>query len=299
VEAGGEPAQGDRVLRDRILEFLVKAAREAKERTSWINPNAEYEQALEQFLDGILLGRRSVRFRSAFLPFVRALAPLGMLRSLGQVALKCALPGVPDVYQGTERWDLSLVDPDNRRPVDFALRRQSLDRMEPWLDPDAAPGGRRDFALELLGRWADGEVKQYVLARALRFRRAHAGLFLGGAYRPLATDRGASSTWAAFAREHGGETLIACVRVKGPAQGGPSPRWAEPPGQGRETLLLPPEWSGSAWTNLFTDTVFRASASGEGQPGAGPEQAGPAGPGLDLSALMEDYPVAWLRRVEA
>lgn len=291
----GNPAPCDSRLRDRVLEFMIKAAREAKTDSSWINPNEAYEKALEGLLDGLLTGRGSARFLAALPPFIKTVAPLGMLRSLSQLALKCGLPGVPDIYQGAEHWDLSLVDPDNRRPVDYSGRIPALEKMEPWIAPDS-PGrdpDRREWALGLLGRWPDGEIKQYVTARTLRWRKEHSDLFLKGGYRPLIPDSGAKSGWIAFAREGSGKTLIVCVRILGNGTDRPVPAWTTPPSAAGERLPLPPEWGEGNWINLFTGTSFAAHAA----PAAHGGQAGQVdseGPKLDLAEIGRDFPIAWL-----
>jgi (1->4)-alpha-D-glucan 1-alpha-D-glucosylmutase len=110
-------------LRARMQAYLQKAVKEAKVHTSWVNPDDEWERAVQQFVAQLLDRERSERFWRDFLPFQRRIARVGVVNSLAQVALKVASPGVPDFYQGSELWDFSLVDPDNRRQVDFARRR--------------------------------------------------------------------------------------------------------------------------------------------------------------------------------
>ena len=156
-----------RALGDRIVEYMLKAAREAKLRTSWTNPDAPYERALEDFVRAILDPERSPAFLESFRTGARSLAATAVTNSLAQLVLKLTAPGVPDTYQGTELWDLSLVDPDNRRPVDFALRASALEAL------DAAVAGgtpREAIARDLLAGWMDGRIKLYVLATLLRAR---------------------------------------------------------------------------------------------------------------------------------
>lgn len=314
LRADGEPQLPDGELRERLYAYWIKSAREAKVHTSWINPNEAYEQALARMLDGLLSGPGRRRFRSALFPFMQHCAALGALRSLSHAALKIALPGVPDIYQGTERWDLSLVDPDNRRPVDFRDRQWVQESLEPYVDteaalaaadanprdgaagspPSAVEPSRRDFALGLLTHWPDGRIKQYVLSRMLRWRRAHAELFRAGSYRPLAVEHTPATGWLAFAREprqaegslrtEAQGILICCVRVRGPGKAGnPAtggyPAWSE--AMEPETLRLPAEWADRTWTNLFTGTAFRALADGDSAR-------------LDLGVLGADFPIAWL-----
>jgi (1->4)-alpha-D-glucan 1-alpha-D-glucosylmutase len=122
----GDAAAGSLV--DRIAAYMEKATKEAKRRTSWINPDAGYDQALRDFVTRLLAPRSP--FRDAFLPFQRLVALYGSVNSLAQTLLKIASPGIPEFYQGSELWDLSLVDPDNRRPVDFAARQRLLDELQ-------------------------------------------------------------------------------------------------------------------------------------------------------------------------
>ncbi|HEX7053501.1 MAG TPA: malto-oligosyltrehalose synthase [Burkholderiales bacterium] len=179
-------------LRERLKAYMLKAVREAKQRTSWINPDAEYEAALERFVGESLRHSLFLRELNESVP---RLARIGMLVSLAQALVKVASPGVPDYYQGTELWDFSLVDPDNRRPVDYDLRRQLLDR-------EASPE-------ELVENLSDGRAKLHVIRKGLEIRKAHPGLFYGGAYAPLYADGGREQNVLAFALRSGGRTLVA------------------------------------------------------------------------------------------
>jgi len=140
------------------------------------------------------------------LPFARRVAEIGMHNSLAQLTLKIASPGVPDFYQGTELWDFSLVDPDNRRPVDFALRRKLLDELR----TSALP--RAELARELYARWEDGRIKLLLTQAGLEARRSHGELFAGGGYAPLETEGLRAANLCAFARNGpGGQLVIAVV----------------------------------------------------------------------------------------
>src|SRR5206468_857325 len=135
----------------RIQEYMAKATKEAKVHTSWINPHEEYDTAIQEFVAAILDPKRSTPFLTDFVRLQRIVARVGAVGSLGQTLLKLTVPGVPDVYQGTELWDLSLVDPDNRRPVDYALRRRLLRALQRAVertehdptDGDSADSGTR------------------------------------------------------------------------------------------------------------------------------------------------------------
>jgi (1->4)-alpha-D-glucan 1-alpha-D-glucosylmutase len=161
---------------DRIQQFMKKALREAKLHTSWTDPNQAYENAVAEFVARSLDREVSGEFLEDFGGFAARLSHWGMLNSLSQTLLRFVAPGVPDTYQGTELWDFSLVDPDNRRPVDYPRRRQMLDELR------SAQGDRRQLARELLETWEDGRVKLYVTQQALHGRRREPDLFTRGSY---------------------------------------------------------------------------------------------------------------------
>ena len=190
---GGWPVEGHEFL-DRFQAYALKAAREGKVETSWLDPDVEYERGLAGFSDDIL---KSKSFLQSLDEFAPRIALLGVLNSLTQIALKLAMPGVPDIYQGTELWDLSFVDPDNRRPVDFVARRSVLDALSADLDMAPLAEGARD-----------GRIKLAVLARLLAWRRAHARVFLHGRYQPLAVEGAHRDHVIAFARVHEDEAAI-------------------------------------------------------------------------------------------
>lgn len=182
-------------FRKRMEEYAEKALREAKRHTSWVHVNEAYESATVGLLHALLGPAGS--FLPAFRPLAQRLAYGGMLTGLARTALKCTLPGVPDTYQGTEFWDLSLVDPDNRRPVDYGARAEAL-AQEP------------DFAA-LLRNWRDGRVKQRVLARLLADRAAAPEFYAKADYQPLAAEGAKARQVLAFRRSLGSETLIVAV----------------------------------------------------------------------------------------
>jgi (1->4)-alpha-D-glucan 1-alpha-D-glucosylmutase len=167
---------------ERLRAYLSKAIHEAKSHTSWINPNTRYDDAITRFAEAILDPARSSPFLEDFVPFQARVAHYGAFNSLAQTLVKITAPGVPDFYQGSELWDLNLVDPDNRRPVDWQLRQNMLEELTRAVDtaPDQAA-----FAQELIERKDDGRVKLYLIRQALACRRAHATLFGDGEYRPL------------------------------------------------------------------------------------------------------------------
>ena len=175
----------------RLDAYFLKALREAKRHSSWLDPNSSYEDAVQSFVRSVLAV--DGRFVREARPFVRVLARVGMLNSLSRLVLKCTVPGVPDTYQGTEFWDFSLVDPDNRRPVDFDARVAAL---------------RAGSPAELLESWTDGRVKQEVLRRLLADRAAVSELYAFGDYQPLQASGDGSQRVIAFSRNSRGVSRV-------------------------------------------------------------------------------------------
>jgi (1->4)-alpha-D-glucan 1-alpha-D-glucosylmutase len=157
----------------RIQHYMAKALKEAKINTSWIQPNEEWDTAMHDFVQKILDSSPRNKFLPIFLPAAKEIIRLGAINSLTQTLLKLTLPGVPDIYQGNELWDYSLVDPDNRRPVDYKMRGQMLERLS-----SATPE-------ELMQTWPDGRIKMFLTQRILRLRREHGDVFQRGEYLPL------------------------------------------------------------------------------------------------------------------
>jgi (1->4)-alpha-D-glucan 1-alpha-D-glucosylmutase len=191
---------------ERIRSYMLKAIKEAKVHTSWINPNEEYEFAVGSFVDALLDPTRNGYFMADFLPFQRRVARVGLFNSLSLSLLRFTVPGVPDTYQGTELWDLSLVDPDNRRPVDFALRVSLLEDLERRFSLGDALAGRVGELRETL---PDGRAKLYLIWRCLGLRREHPDLFKAGDYLPLAVRGEGEQRLCAFARRSAKQTMIA------------------------------------------------------------------------------------------
>src|SRR5262249_23046640 len=169
---------------DRVTHYMEKAIKEAKQHTSWVNPNEEYDAAVNRYVTGMLAGAKDNPLLASIAPFAQRVARLGRFNSLAQVVLKLTSPGVPDIYQGNELWDFSLVDPDNRRPVDYGKRVKMLSAMRPMLD-GTGEGLDRQVA-DLLAHAVDGRIKMYVTARLLHYRRAHPEVFKRGTYESLA-----------------------------------------------------------------------------------------------------------------
>jgi (1->4)-alpha-D-glucan 1-alpha-D-glucosylmutase len=190
---GAWPAEPERTthrfasteLVQRLQEYMLKAVKEAKVHSSWLNPNEAYDRAVADFVQKTLAGPRAARFLDSFLPFQQRVAQLGMINSLSQLLLKLVSPGVPDYYQGTDLWDFSLVDPDNRRPVDFPHRVHLLNDLESLLQ-DQQPSSIRIHRLtDMLKVWEDGRIKLFLLASGLRLRRQYPQVLLQGDYLAL------------------------------------------------------------------------------------------------------------------
>jgi (1->4)-alpha-D-glucan 1-alpha-D-glucosylmutase len=180
---------------------MTKALREAKVHTSWLSPNEEYETAVERFVRAILDRRRPNVFLQAFEPLQALVAQLGIYNSLAQLLIKVTAPGVPDFYQGSELWELNLVDPDNRRPVDYAMRRATL------------AGLSASTPTDLLEQRADGRVKMFVTNRALAARAELRDLYEQGDYVPLQTSGARRDSVFAFARTMPGSASMAITCV--------------------------------------------------------------------------------------
>jgi (1->4)-alpha-D-glucan 1-alpha-D-glucosylmutase len=253
---------------ERIVAYLDKALREAKLHTSWLNPYDEYDQAVAGYIRAILADPKSPFVRDLD-EFVRGIADAGFVNSLAQTLVKLCAPGVPDFYQGVEFWDFNLVDPDNRRPVDFAARRKALAQLA-----SRAKEGQRAVAAELMQKWPDERIKLYVIWRALALRNERREL-VSGRYEPLATDGPRKANLCAFARVEGSQWSVCVVprlacealraqppdeRSRGPGRGvlWPAGAWWH------ETLVqLPPE-APSSYRHVLSGEVLEATSAPEG-----------------------------------
>jgi (1->4)-alpha-D-glucan 1-alpha-D-glucosylmutase len=188
--------QGRSAFAERLVQWQEKALREAKLVTDWSMPNESYEAAARRLVMSLVTENAAPALLSDIAAFVEQIAPAGVVNGLAQTLLKLTAPGVPDIYQGTEFWDFSLVDPDNRRPIDFAARRSGL---------DAGP------VEELTKTWRSGHLKQALIVRALAQRRARPRLFAEGSYEPLPVRGKLADRVIAFARRLGSDVAIAVV----------------------------------------------------------------------------------------
>jgi (1->4)-alpha-D-glucan 1-alpha-D-glucosylmutase len=239
-------AAGMEAFRGRIREYMLKAIREAKVHTSWVNRNERYEQAVVEFVDALLTGEPSA-FLQEFLPFHRKIARLGMYNSLSQVVLKLTVPGVPDLYQGTELWSFDLVDPDNRRQVDYALRARLLDEISASAELDA--DRLRGLVQSLLASMPDGRIKLYFTWKLLALRAQLDAVFRFGEYLPLRVTGTQSDSVIAFVRSHEGTDVVVVVSRWFARLGGANalPTGAE---AWQDTRVDVP--SSGTWTNVLT-----------------------------------------------
>jgi (1->4)-alpha-D-glucan 1-alpha-D-glucosylmutase len=202
---GAWPADGEiDAFGERLKGAVLKSMREAKRRTSWNNPNEAYETACLRFVERLLESDRQNPFLDDFLVFQQRVARIGVLNSLSQLVVSLTAPGVPDTYQGCDLWDFNMVDPDNRRPVDFEQRRRML--------ADMTTVDRRALLRDSLENWQDGRIKLAVVTALLRCRREHADLFRQGSYDVIAINGPLSHHVIAFSRRDGATT---CVVIAG------------------------------------------------------------------------------------
>ena len=263
----------------RICTYMEKATKEAKRITSWVNPNAAYDAAVREFVTGLLTP--GGRFLDEFLPFQQRVALYGMVNSLAQTLLKLGAPGLPDIYQGAELWDLSLVDPDNRRPVDFDRRRSLLTA----LDALVAERGNDLAGLcgQLLESWTDGRLKLYLIRQGLALRRERPALFEAGAYLPLEVAGERAEHLVGFARADAtGAVIVAIPRLTARLMGfsGALALAAQPWG---ETWLRVGDALAGRYRDRLTGTVLETERRG-------------GEPGLPAAALLASFPVALLER---
>jgi (1->4)-alpha-D-glucan 1-alpha-D-glucosylmutase len=248
-------------LVERLQAYMLKSVKEAKVHSSWLTPNQAYEDAIVAFVARVLTGAGGGRFLAAFAPFARRVARLGLVNSLAQLTLKLGSPGIPDIYQGAELWDLSLVDPDNRRPVDFARRADALADIEKGLALQSE--ARAAYVSTLLESWPDGRIKLLLTAAGLRLRREEPELFLSGDYVPLDTDETVHAGVVAFARVLDDRIAIfAAPRLCAPLVDDAHPvplggeRWKT------SRILLPHALAGHVFRDELTGAEIRPTANG-------------------------------------
>ncbi|MBH8563151.1 malto-oligosyltrehalose synthase [Nostoc sp. CENA67] len=238
---------------ERVKDYMIKAIREAKVHTAWLRPDSEYEQACASFIEKVLDSSISSQFIEAFRPFQQRIAYYGIFNSLSQTLLKATAPGVPDFYQGTELWDLSLVDPDNRRPVDFELRRSYLSTIREQIKTDILA-----LIQELLTHKTDGRIKLFLTAQLLKARKNYLALFTEGDYLPLEIQGSHANHIIAFARRQGNQTAIAIAPrfFTSLIQPGEDPLGDD---VWQDTHLQLPANSSSAWKNVLTEQTLEVT----------------------------------------
>jgi (1->4)-alpha-D-glucan 1-alpha-D-glucosylmutase len=228
---------------ERLKAYIIKAIREAKVHTNWLRPDDDYENAYIAFVESVLKDSEDNLFLQSFLPFQRKIQHYGVCNSLSQTLLKLTSPGVPDIYQGSELWDLSMVDPDNRRPVDFGKRLELLKKLKKknMLKPIE----------ELLRAPEDGRLKLYLIHRVLQARRAHAELFQRGGYQKLTILGSMKGHVVAFARDLGDMRAIVVIPrfLTSIVKEGEYPMGEQ---VWQETRILQPPGSSSIWVDAIT-----------------------------------------------
>jgi (1->4)-alpha-D-glucan 1-alpha-D-glucosylmutase len=254
----GGPANDDwKSYKPRIQQYLEKAFREAKISTSWANPAPEYEQAMRDFADDILNPAHSAELIEQIDEFTRLIADAGYQKSLAQLVLKCCVPGVPDFYQGTELWDFSLVDPDNRRPVDFEYRRRLLADLQKQFEADS-----RSLVYSLSESWPDPRIKMFLTWRLLQLRRRYSELFSDGEYVPLEVQGEGQDDVIAFARSSAGTWIVVVVSCAPQAtrQGIPTDLGADDFGRSERnaerTVVLLPDRAGHVFEDVLTGILL-------------------------------------------
>jgi (1->4)-alpha-D-glucan 1-alpha-D-glucosylmutase len=267
-------------LTERLVAYMEKAAREAKVHTSWIEENPEYLKALVHFVRETLAGHTARRFLASFVPFQRRVAQVGMVNSLSQLALKLASPGVPDFYQGSELWDLSLVDPDNRRAVDFAARQHLLAELRSVLDRLEHETTAEREVQDLLAHWTDGRIKLLVTTCGMRFRRQHRKLILHGAYMALELDGERADHAVAFARhDNSGTLLVVAPRLVVPLVSEERPLPIGPDVWAATQIVLPPVTRASRYRHVITGEWCETASDRSSLP---------------MASALATCPVAWL-----
>jgi (1->4)-alpha-D-glucan 1-alpha-D-glucosylmutase len=259
---------------------MLKALHEAKIHTSWVNPHLTYDEAVQHYVGQILDAQTNGAFLDDFRTFQRRVSHYGLFNSLAQTLLKIASPGVPDTYQGTEIWDFSLVDPDNRRPVDYTRRSRMLQQLQTSLA--AAGEDRRELARKLLSTKEDGYIKLYITSLALNCRRTHPGLFSAGDYVPMQAIGARREHVFAFARCHGADAAMVVAprliaRLLPEEQDLPL---GEVAWQDTRVLLegIDPH---QGWRNLFTGEPITLTVQEDG-------------PSLAIAEVLTHFPVALL-----
>ncbi len=250
-----EDAEQDELVQ-RLSEYMVKALREAEIHTDWIDPHSEYEKACTEFVEKILDQQsRGNPFLNSFLPFQEKIARYGVINSLAQVILKVTSPGVPDQYQGAELWDLSLVDPDNRREVDYGQRKDFLAEIQKGIEADL-PGLIR----RLIASPQDGKIKLFTLHRALCARKNNGDIFAKGDYRPLEIKGEKQDHLIAFARTYENRWSLTAVPILPTGLYGDGKDFLKEAAWGDTAIELPQD-APKEWENAITQETLKGKES--------------------------------------
>jgi (1->4)-alpha-D-glucan 1-alpha-D-glucosylmutase len=269
------------IFKKRIKDYMVKATREAKVHTSWISPDTAYEDTLTNFIEIILSNVRGNKFLKDFQIFQKKISHYGMFNSLSQALLKIASPGIPDFYQGTELWDFSLVDPDNRRPVDYGLRIKMLEKLKKREQEISA----LELARESVSNKENGKMKLYLIYKVLNYRKNNRTLFENGEYSPLEVKGDKANNVCSFSRKSGDSIALVVA-----------PRFFTRLIQQPESLplgkdvwqdsfvILPFEEAGMKYRNIFTGETVTIVKHTESTV-------------LYVSEILAHFPVALLERI--
>jgi (1->4)-alpha-D-glucan 1-alpha-D-glucosylmutase len=253
---------------ERVKESMTKAMREAKRFSNWSEPNQKYEAGVHEFTEAIFAA--GTEFRKTFLPFVKKLNFYGMIYSLGQTLLKIAAPGIPDIYQGCELWDLSMVDPDNRRPVDFELRNKLLNELQ-----RTSENGIQNVLKSLRENWTNGSIKLFTIWKALQARKNFSSLFTEGEYLALETSFSGQAQVLAFTKRKGNQWCLVLIPLNVVSISGPD-QFPLGPEAWNDDLVSLPEGAPNKWKNLFTEEKLNGNGS------------------LKLAQVFSSFPVALL-----
>jgi len=260
---------------ERLQSYAIKATREAMVHTRWTRPNLPHEQALTKFVAAILDEKQNSAFLEDFKDFDHQIAFYGMLNGLSQTLLKITAPGVPDFYQGSELWDLRLVDPDNRGTIDFTHRIELLAMLG-----NSGPQDTAEFAQDLLTNWTDGRIKLYLIWKALGFRQRFQELFTDGDFVPAEVTGDRAGNLTAFFRVSQGNTALIVapkwLAGSGIDTGGNSGQafW------GKTSILLPSD-ARLSWQNIYTGEPVKHSSNGRSGE-------------IEVASVLKNFPVALL-----
>jgi (1->4)-alpha-D-glucan 1-alpha-D-glucosylmutase len=255
---------------ERLKSYLIKAVREAKIHTAWLKPDHQYEDGCLKFIEQIMNNSTTNEFLETFIPFQRKVAYYGIFNSLSQTLIKITAPGVPDFYQGAELWDLNLVDPDNRRPVDFSIRESLLRNIK-----EASQADLLSLVAELLRTREDGRIKLFLISMALKARKQHADIFQMGTYTPLVVSGNLREHLISFLREYGEKRAVTIAPrfLVTLVEEGKLPLGSE---VWHDTTVIMPDIGSTKWTNVLTGEII------------------PGAKHLSVGQILKHFPVALL-----